>query len=126
MAPSQLKVRVPRPKLSIMVANALPGIPSAVPTIGDTSTSAAPVTSQCAKVFAITITSNPGPQSANCSKVPSSASLLNSASSDSRDDSSAATQSTPGAMSRSSDNCRLKPKGNNVVTIKKNTKGCSN
>src|SRR3982074_3456561 len=36
MAPSQLKVRVPRPKLSIMVANALPGIPTAAPTTGDT------------------------------------------------------------------------------------------
>src|ERR1700722_13216806 len=59
MAPSQLKVRVPKPKLSIIVANALPGIPRAVPTMGDTSTSAAPVTSQCAKVFATTITVNP-------------------------------------------------------------------
>src|ERR1700730_283367 len=120
------KVRVPRLKLSIMVANALPGMPKAVPTTGDTRTSATPVTNQCAKVFATTMSVNPWPESANCSKVPSSASLLNNASSDSRDDSSAATQSTPGAMSRSSDNCRLKPKGNNVVTIKKNTKGCNN
>src|ERR1700722_3720423 len=126
MAPSQLKVSVPRPKLSIIVANALPGIPSAVATTGDTNTSATPVTNQCAKVFATTISVSPCPESASCSKVPSSASLLKSASSDSRDDSSAATQSTPGAMSRSSDNCRLKPKGNNVVTIKKNTKGCNN
>src|ERR1700736_1126395 len=126
MAPNQLKVRVPRPKLSIMVGNALAGILRAVPTTGDTNTSAAPVTSQCAKVFATTMTVSSWPESANCSKVPSSASLLNSESSDSRDDNSAATQSTPGATSRSSDNCRLKPKGNNVVTIKKNTKGCNN
>src|SRR3982074_1275860 len=120
MAPSQLKVRVPRPKLSIIVPKALPGIPSAVPTMGDTKTSATPVTNQCAKVFATTMSVSPCPESASCSKVPSSASLLNSASSDNRDDSSAATQSTPGAMSRSSDNCKLKPKGNNVVTINKN------
>ncbi len=73
----------------------------------------------------MTITVSPCPDSANCSKVPSSASLLNSASSDSSDDSSAATQSTPGAMSRSSDSCTLKPSGNSVVTIKKNTSGCS-
>src|SRR5580704_11680541 len=119
MAPSQLK-------LSIIVANALPGMPKAVPTTGDTRTSATPVTNQCAKVFATTMSVSPCPESASCSKVPSSASLLNSASSDSRDDNSATTQSTPGAMSRSSDNCRLKPKGNNVVTIKKNTKGCNN
>src|SRR5882724_9909823 len=126
MAPSQLKVRVPRPKLSIIVVNALPGIPSAVATTGDAKTSATPVTNQCAKVFATTMSVSPCPESASCSKVPSSASLLKSASSDKRDDSSAATQSTPGAMSRSSDNCRLNPKGNNVVTIKKNTKGCNN
>src|ERR1700733_704042 len=42
IAPSQLKVKVPRPKLSIIVANAPPGIPKAVPTTGDTKTSAAP------------------------------------------------------------------------------------
>src|SRR3979490_782565 len=126
MAPSQLKVSVPSDKLTIMVAKALPGIPRAVPTTGDAKTSAAPVTNQWAKVFATTMTVRSWPASASCSNVPSSASLLNSASSDSRDDSSAATQSTPGAMSRSSDNCRLKPKGNNVVTIKKNTKGCNN
>ncbi len=96
---------------------------SAVATTGDTSTSAAPLNSQCAAVFAMTMTVKLWPDSANCSKVPSSASLLNSESSDNRDDSSAATQSTPGAMSRSSDNCTLKPKGNRVVTIKKNTSG---
>src|ERR1700722_25765 len=50
MAPSQLKVSVPRPKLNIIVANALAGIPSAVATSGDTNTSATPVTNQCAKV----------------------------------------------------------------------------
>ena len=94
-------------------------------TTGDTSTSAAPLTSQCAKVFAITMTVRLCPDSANCSKVPSSASLLNSESSDSSEASSAATHSTPGAMSRSSDNCRLNPSGNKVVTIKKNTSGCS-
>src|ERR1700694_1124765 len=126
MAPSQLKCRVHSPKLSIIVQNPLPGIPSAVPTMGDTKTSATPVTNQCAKVFATTMSVSPCPESASCSKVPSSASLLNSASSDNRDDSSAATQSTPGAMSRSSDNSKLNPKGNNVVTIKKNTKGCNN
>ena len=125
MAPNQLNVKVPRARLDIMVANAATGIASAVPTSGDTSTSAAPLTSQCAKVFATTITVSPWPQSASCSNVPSSASLLNSESSDSRDDSSAATQSTPGAISRSSDSCRLKPSGNKVVTIKKNTSGCS-
>src|SRR5258708_8163018 len=126
MAPSQLKVSVPKPKLSIMVANALTGIPTAVPTTGDARTSATPVTNQCAKVLATTMSVSPCPESASCSKVPSSASLLNSASSDTRDDNSAATQTTPAAMSRSSDNCRLKPRGNNVVTIKKNTKGCNN
>ena len=65
------------------------------------------------------ITVSPCPDSANCSNVPSSASLLNSASNDRSDDSSAATQSTPGAMSRSSDNCTLRPSGNRVVTIEK-------
>ncbi len=46
MAPSQLKVKVPKPKLSIIVANTALGIPRAVPTIGETNTSARPVTSQ--------------------------------------------------------------------------------
>src|ERR1700722_90380 len=46
VAPSQLKVKVPKPRLSIIVANAAAGIPKAVPTTGDTSTSARPVTSQ--------------------------------------------------------------------------------
>src|SRR5271167_4135478 len=50
MAPSQLKVTVPRARLSIIVANAARGIPSAVATIGEAITSAAPVTSQCAQV----------------------------------------------------------------------------
>jgi hypothetical protein len=99
---------------------------SAVPTTGDTSTNAAPLTNQCASVFARTITYRPWPDNTSCSKVPSSASLLNNASSDSRDASSAATQSTPGAISRSSDNCTLNPNGNKVVTIKKNTKGWIN
>ena len=125
MAPSQLKVSVPSAKLASMVGKAAVGIPSAVATSGDASTNAAPLTSQCAKVFATMITVNPCPDSANCSNVPSSASLLNSASNDRSDDSSAATQSTPGAMSRSSDNCTLRPSGNRVVTMRKNTSGCS-
>src|SRR6202040_1507850 len=124
-APSQLKVRVPKLKLSSMVPKADSGMASAVPTMGDTSTNAAPLTNQCANVFAMTITVRPCPDNASCSKVPSSASLLNSASRDSSDDSSAATHRTPGAMSRSSDNCTDRPKGKSVVTIKKNTNGCS-
>src|ERR1700722_11817420 len=59
MAPSQLKVKVPSARLPIIVAKVLAGIPRAVPTMGDTSTSAAPVTSQWAMVFATTITVNP-------------------------------------------------------------------
>jgi len=46
MAPSQLKVSVPKAKLSIIVANAPVGILSAVATIGETTTNASPVTSQ--------------------------------------------------------------------------------
>src|ERR1700684_966079 len=88
IAPNQLNVSVPNPKLSSMVAKADGGMPSAVATSGDTSTSAAPLTSQCARVLAITITVKPCPDSANCSKVPSSASLLNKESKDSSDDSS--------------------------------------
>ena len=42
MAPNQLKVKVPNTKLINMVAKAVPGIPSAVATTGDTTTSAAP------------------------------------------------------------------------------------
>src|SRR3984893_15229044 len=99
---------------------------SATATSGDTSTNATPVSSQCANVLAVTISVRLCPLNANCSSVPSSASVLNSPSSDNSDDSSAATQSTPGAMSRSCDNCKLNPKGNSVVTIKKNTKGCNN
>src|SRR5580692_2351271 len=126
MAPSQLKVTVPKAKLSIIVANAATGIPSAVATIGDTITSAAPLTSQWAQVFATTMTVSPCELRQSCSNVPSSASLLNNESSDSSDDSSAAVQSTPGEMSRSSDSCRLNPRGNSVVTIRKNTNGCNN
>src|ERR1700677_4363451 len=36
MAPNQLRVKVPRTRLSIMVANAATGIPKAVPTMGET------------------------------------------------------------------------------------------
>ena len=96
---------------------------SAMPTTGDTTTNAAPLTSQCASVFATTITYSPCPDRASCSRVPSSASFLNIASSDRSDASSAATQSTPGATARSNDSCKLRPSGNNVVTIKKNTSG---
>ena len=46
MAPNQLKVKVPNIKLNIMVGNTPGGMPSAVPTTGDTKTSAAPLTSQ--------------------------------------------------------------------------------
>src|SRR3984957_19117038 len=95
LAPHQRKDKVPNVKLNIMVKNASVGMPSAVPTTGDTKTSAAPLTNQCAKVFATTITVRSWPQSASCSKVPSSASLLNSESSDSSDDNSAATQNHP-------------------------------
>src|ERR1017187_2872384 len=125
MAPSQLSVSVPNANPSSMVANAETGMLSPIATTGDTSTSAAPLTSQCANVLAMTIVAKLCPDSANCSKVPSSASFLNSESNDSSDDSSAATHQTPGAMSRNSDNCTLKPSGNSVVTIKKNTSGCS-
>src|ERR1700690_884959 len=123
MAPTQLKVSVPKAKLSIIVSNAVVGISSAVATIGDTTTKASPVTSQWAQVLATTMSVSPCPLSASCSKVPSSASFLNKESSDSSDDSSAATQSTPGAMSRSCDSCRLNPNGNKVVTMRKNTSG---
>ncbi len=46
MAPSQLKVKVPRLKLNIIVPKAASGMASAVPTMGDTSTNAAPLTNQ--------------------------------------------------------------------------------
>ncbi len=42
-----------------MVANAPLGISNAMPTSGDTNTSATPVTSQCANVFATTMSVNP-------------------------------------------------------------------
>src|SRR5580692_1368393 len=96
MAPSQLKVMVPKAKLSIMVANAATGIANAIATIGETTTNAAPVTSQCAQVFATTMRVRLCPLRLSCSKVPSSASLLNSESKDSSEDNSAAVQSTPG------------------------------
>src|SRR5580693_8826065 len=41
MAPNQLNVNVPNVKLNIMVENTPAGMPRAVPTSGDTSTSAA-------------------------------------------------------------------------------------
>src|ERR1700683_3172631 len=46
IAPNQLKVSVPSARLSSIVANAPTGMPSAVPTIGETNTKARPVTSQ--------------------------------------------------------------------------------
>src|SRR6202049_2400242 len=46
MAPNQLKVKVPNIKLNIMVGKTPVGMLSAVPTTGDTKTSAAPLTSQ--------------------------------------------------------------------------------
>src|ERR1700730_18640013 len=100
---------------------------SATATSGDTSTNATPVSSQCANVLAVTICVRLCPLNANCSSVPYSASVFTIPSSDNSDDSSAATQSTPGAMSRSCDNLsRFNPNGNKVVTIKKNTNGCNN
>src|SRR5450631_2281903 len=46
MAPNQLNVKVPNARLNIMVENTPAGMPSAVPTSGDTNTSAAPLTNQ--------------------------------------------------------------------------------
>ena len=59
IAPNQLNVNVPMVKLAIIVANAKPGMFKAIATSGEINTSAAPLTSQCAQVLALTMTARP-------------------------------------------------------------------
>src|SRR3954468_20071609 len=80
-----------------------------------------PDTSQCANVFAATTTPSGDAPSSICSSVPSAWSAANRRPSDSRLDSSAATQMTPGAIARSRFGSAPTPSGNRLATMTKNS-----
>src|SRR3954471_10257781 len=83
------------------------------------TTSGKPDTSQWANAFAATTAPSGAAPSSICSSVPSAWSAANRRPSESRLESSAATQIAPGAMARSNAGSAPMPSGNSVVTMTK-------
>src|SRR5690606_14061943 len=90
---------------------------------GTSTASGSTETSQCALIFASTVTPNGTPESKSCSTLPSSASLRKSPSSASSADNSADTQTTPAPMLGSSSALGDSASGNSDTTTAKKISG---
>src|SRR5688572_782792 len=86
---------------------------------GAISTSGSPDTIQCASTLAATSAPSGAAASSICSSVPSAKSASNRRLSDNKEESSAQTQITPGAMARSWFGSAPIPSGNRLATITK-------
>src|SRR5690554_5943576 len=122
-APSKLNTGVPNNSDNNKVGMCCVGRPNIKANKGDNITNAKPQYSQCASTLARTITTNGCGETTHCSSEPSSKSLRNNPSSDNNTANKAATQIKPGDKVCSSCVSGPTAKGNNAITMVKNTNG---